>query len=522
VADGRQRGQGPRLTWRRGPPPTSAGRPLELDERVELAPGPRAGRLILGDNLEALAALRREGVVVDLVYIDPPYMAGSDRALAAPGDPLAYRDTWPGGVDDYLDMLHARLTALRGLVAPTGNVMVHLDRHAVHYARLLLDEVFGAANFRNEIVWRRANAHSDPARFGTITDAILFYAASPRAYWADVHVPYTPEYIASHWRRRDARGAYRLIPLDAPRHGDGGQLVYPWRGKLPAPSRTWAVQRAAMEALEREGKIAYTAAGTPNLRRYLDESPGLRAQNLWDDVPPVNPMAAERLGYPTQKPVALLERIIAATCPPDGLVLDAFAGSGTAAEAAERLGRRWIAIDGNPAAIQLARRRLLALHGQPGRGTPRVEYPRCDRCRHVARRVRASAGPPIAVRPFTLERAAPASIAALPVREGRGDAPVCAGVERAPDTTRVDAPLWAEVERAPDATRVHLRGDTEAIQTWSVDWHHAPPVFAASAHLLRPRRGPLPTTATGPADAGRVAVQVVDPRGEVRRGALED
>lgn len=395
----------PRLVWQAAADPPVQARGAAVVERLAPGTGPDGGRLILaGDNLDALHALAAEGARVDLVYLDPPYMAGSDRVLAAPGDPLAYRDTWPGGLAAYLDMLRARLVVLRGLLAPTGNLVLHLDWHAVHYAKVLLDELFGVGNFRNEIVWRRANAHSDPSRFGVITDTLLLYGAGPKPYWADVHVPYAPEYIKSHWRRRDARGPYRLVPLDAPRHGDGGQLVYAWNGKLPASTRTWAVVRETMAAYEQAGRIAYTANGTPNLKRYLDESPGLRAQNLWDDIPPVNPMAAERLGYPTQKPVALLERILAATCPPGGLVLDPFLGSGTTAEAAERLGRRWIGVDCNPDAIRIARDRLLALDGQPARGAPDVRYHRCDACGQVARRARKTRTPPLRVRPFTVER----------------------------------------------------------------------------------------------------------------------
>jgi DNA modification methylase len=417
---------------------------------------------------------------------------------------MAYRDTWPGGLDGYLDMLRARLLAIRPLLAATGNLFVHLDWHAVHYVKVLCDELLGAANFRNEIVWRRANAHNDPARFGVITDAILFYGASARAHWADVHVPHEPRYIASHWRRSDARGRYRLVPLDAPRHGEGGNLVYPWRGKLPAPSRTWAVGRAAMEALERDGLIAYTASGTPTRKRYLADSPGLRAQNLWDDIPPVNPMAAERLGYPTQKPVALLERIIAAACPADGLVLDAFAGSGTTLEAAERLGRRWIGIDSNPAAVQLARRRILALAGQPGRTEGKVAYRECQHCRQISLHTRSARGAAIVARPFTVERVgAPAQVEKLALAGEAGA-------------------LHVTVELEGERVRVRLHGPLESVAAWSVDWAHTD-VMVSTTHLLRPRRGTI--AAVGEhvyAEAGprTIAVQVVDDAGSVARALV--
>jgi DNA modification methylase len=421
------------------------------------------------------------------VYIDPPFMVNSDfyapaRSFSAADAPaLAYRDTWAGGLDEFLSMLRARLVLLRELLAETGSIYVHLDRRASHYAKILLDEIFGYECFRNEITWRRANAHSDPHRFGSITDSILFYARSARAdvqpYFRDVHVPYSTEYVRSHFHKieRKTGRRYRLVPLDAPRHGDGGNLVYEWRGRWPAPTRTWAYKREQMEELEAQGRIVYTGRGTPTLRRYLDESPGLVAQSLWDDIPPVNPMARERLGYPTQKPLALLDRILRASCPPGGLVLDCFAGSGTTCEAAERAGARWIGIDSSPLAIAITRRRLVQLQGQPiPRAAGAARYRACTRCSAISR-VQSSrrSGDAFLVRPFMIETlsAEPASFE-LPLivdTDGR--------------TVTIALPEDGPVSRS-------------SLDAWSVDWHHGHhrddagrPLFAPGWHGVR-ARGP--------------------------------
>ncbi|SFL71131.1 DNA methyltransferase [Nitrosomonas communis] len=233
------------------------------------------------------------------------------------------------------------------------------------HIRACLDEVFGTGAHRNEIIWRRANAHNDPGKFGIITDTIHYYAKSERNVWNDVFVPYSQEYLDSHWQQRDETGRrYRLIPLDAPRHGNGGNLVYEWKGKWPAKSRTWAYLREKMEELEREGRIAYTKTGTPCLKRYMDETLGQPIQNLWDDIPPVNPMAIERLGYATQKPGALLERIIKASSNEGDLIADFFCGSGTTAAVAEKLGRKWIASDLGKFAIHTTRKRMIGVQRQ--------------------------------------------------------------------------------------------------------------------------------------------------------------
>jgi adenine-specific DNA-methyltransferase len=370
-------------------------RQLTLD-RLIMGHDPQwRNRLIWGDKKYVLPSLLKEFAgQVNLIYIDPPFDTGANFSFQAqvpqpltrgpiPGEPQmegeaaeslvftkepsiieqkAYRDTWGKGLDSYLKWFYETVALLRELLADTGSLYVHLDYHVSPYAKVVLDEVFGSDMLVNEITWRRANAHNDPRRYGVITDTILFYAKSSNYKWNDQYVPYSQAYIESHWKQKDESGRrYRLIPLDAPRHGDGGNLIYEWKGKLPAPSRSWSCVREKMEEYDKAGRIAYTSTGTPCLKRYIDETPGAPVQNLWDDIPPVNPMAVERVGYPTQKPEALLERVIRASSESGDLVADFFCGSGTTPAVAEKLGRRWIAGDLGRFAIHTTRKRLLSI-----------------------------------------------------------------------------------------------------------------------------------------------------------------
>jgi adenine-specific DNA-methyltransferase len=333
------------------------------------------GLLFHGDNKDVLAWLLAHGYrgKVDLIYIDPPFDSGADYVRQVQlrgvrtarlegeshslGEQIQYTDIWAN--DMYLQFMYERLLLLKELLSETGSIWVHCDYRKSHFLRCVMEEVFGAENLRNEIVWRRANAHNDPGKFGIITDTLFYFTKSGDYTWHQQFTPVSEDYIESHWQRTDEEGRrYRLIPLDAPRHGDGGNLVYEWKGKLPAPSRTWAYVKERMVDFEKQGKIAYTSTGTPCLKRYLDEVPGQPVQNLWDDIPPVNPMAHERLDYPTQKPEALVERIIETTSNSNQIVLDCFVGSGTTAAVAQKLGRSWIASDINKGAIQTTSKRL--------------------------------------------------------------------------------------------------------------------------------------------------------------------
>ena len=358
--------------------------------------------LFYGDNLHVL----RDHVPdqsVDLVYLDPPFNSNASYNVLfreksgedSPAQIKAFTDTWewteetertyqqdiiyhnatPTAVKEmiaafrqfigqnammaYLTMMTPRLVELHRVLKSTGSLYLHCDPTASHYLKLLLDTIFGARNFRNEIVWRRANAHNDPKRYGRISDTILFYSKSNEAKWNTQHTPYREEYYSSHFTK-DSDGRYfRTVPLDAPRHGEGSPgLLYEWYGKLPAPTRTWAVRREIMEQYERDNRLRYTRTGTPTLIQYADEMPGVPLQNIWTDIPPVNPQAKERLGYPTQKPEALLERIIQASTNEGDVVLDPFCGCGTAVAAAQKLNRQWLGIDITHLAVALMKSRL--------------------------------------------------------------------------------------------------------------------------------------------------------------------
>ena len=414
-----------------------AGLEIRTAEARDVTTLPPNRLIWTNDNLVALQTLldekdpstrdwRYRGKV-DLVYIDPPFMVNNDfRAdntvdIDLSGDEdvqvkkepslvevLAYKDTWRQGLDSFLTMLRRRLELLKELLAPTGSIYVHLDWHAVHYVKVLMDEIFGYENFCNEVVWQRTTAHNDPKQFGRVNDRLLFYALNRDNYFFETvyYDRYSPEQL-SRYKDRDERGPFTGRDLTAPgiRYGETGK---PWRGLDPNTSgRHWSRTPADLEQLFAEGRILLKKDGSPRLdglKVYLSDTAGPPAQDIWSDIG-LAPTASERLGYPTQKPVELVKRIISASCPPAGLVLDCFAGSGTTAEAAERLGRRWIGIDNGKYAVHLARKRLIQLHGQPRSAEKaQYDYVECDKCKSIDRKEKPQRSPgTFNVRPFTVE-----------------------------------------------------------------------------------------------------------------------
>ena len=261
----------------------------------------------------------------------------------------------------YLVMMTARLVELRRVLKPTGSLYLHCDPTASHYLKIVLDAIFGFQNYRNEIAWKRTSAHNDAKRFGKIHDVIFYYSKDPRSVnFEPVYVEYSDEYLKSEFKQDENGKWYKLEDLTAPyRGGDGGRFEF--HGRTPGPSRMWSKNAIAMEQLWDDGRIQTGKDGKPLLRGfkvYLDEKKGMPVQDWWDDILRVGNTAKERLGYPTQKPVALLERIIRSSSKEGDVVLDPFCGCDTAIAAAHKLGRKWIGIDITHLSIALQKYRL--------------------------------------------------------------------------------------------------------------------------------------------------------------------
>jgi len=336
-------------------------------------------RLIWGDKKYVLPALAAElAGQADLVYIDPPFATGQDFSLTVQVDDTdfvkepsmielkAYRDTWGKGLDSYLQWFYDMATTLSELLAPTGSIYVHLDPGVSHFVKAVLDEILGVDNFRNEIIWKRSSAHSDTKQgsrhFGRVSDSILFYTKSEDRTWNQLYGEYDEHYVERDYSRIEPETGrrYRISDMSGPGGASKGNPAY----EVMGVTRHWRFSKERMEQLLAEGRVVQTKPGAvPQYKRYLDEMPGVPIQNIWDDIPVINNRSQEKIGYPTQKPEALLQRIIEASSNEGDLVIDCVAGSGTTAVAAERLGRRWIVADLGRFAIHTSRKRLLAVPG---------------------------------------------------------------------------------------------------------------------------------------------------------------
>lgn len=340
-------------------------------------------RLIYGDNLLAMAALLAGNEEtpslrgkIDLIYIDPPFDSKADyrTKIKLPGgdveqkptviEQFAYSDTWADGTASYLAMIVPRLCLMRELLSNRGSIYVHLDWHIGDYVKIALDDIFGKDSFLNEVIWKRIYSHSDADRFGIVHDGLLLYSKSDGKIFNRQYKPHSEDYIKSHYGQADADGRrFRLVTLS----GAGAGPPRKFDGKLiaPPPGRHWAWSQERIDEGLRSGKIVYAKTGQPNIKQYLDETEGTAIQSIWDDVFPVNPVAAESTNYATQKPQALLDRIIRASSNEGSIVADFFGGSGTTPAVAEKLGRRWIVSDLGKPACMIMRKRLIDQNARP-------------------------------------------------------------------------------------------------------------------------------------------------------------
>ena len=352
------------------------GMPLyEMRTREHVGTTGKADNLVIrGECLSACAYLKDKGVKVDLVYIDPPFASGADYAkkIVLRRNPLkdkgsvagseitddaraAFEEKMYGDIWDkekYLNWMYENLRAIKSVMSENASIYVHLDWHIGHYVKVMMDEIFGEENFRSEIIWKRSSAHSDNTDFANIHETIFFYQIGASVFNTQ-YLPYTEDYINQYYSKADAKGHFKDTDLTAIGK-QGGGYEYEWKGVR----KVWICPLSTMEEYDKKGLLYYTRNGTPRLKQYLSEMPGIPAQDLWADIFPVNSQAKEKNDYATQKPEALLERIIKASSNEGMVVADFFGGSGVTAAVAAKLGRKFIHVDVNANSVQTTRDRL--------------------------------------------------------------------------------------------------------------------------------------------------------------------
>src|SRR3989338_1042628 len=339
-------------------------------------------KLIWGDNKLILSSLKngplREEIEAQgglkLIYIDPPFDVGADFSMdieigdeqftKQPGvlEELAYRDTWGKGADSFIAMIYERLSLMRDLLADDGNIYVHCDWRLNSFIRIVLNEIFGEFAYRNEICRQTVFAHNDAGQYGKNSDVILFYSKGYDYIWNTQYQPYDEEYIKNSFRliEEGTNKKYQLVSLNAP--GSGPAKFFMGKLRTPPPGRHWAgALGKSIEELEKEGRIIISKNDVPRVKYYLDEMPGKPCQTIWVDVIDPQSQSNERIGYPTQKPEVLLERIIKASSNEGDFVADFFCGSGTTLAVAEKLGRKWIGSDLGKFAIHTSRKRMIGV-----------------------------------------------------------------------------------------------------------------------------------------------------------------
>jgi DNA modification methylase len=367
-------------------------------------------QLYYGDNLTVL----REHIhdeSVDLIYLDPPFNSRQDyNVLFAERDGtrsasqiMAFEDTWEWNIDAerayeeiversgrvsdamqafrtflgnsdmmaYLAMMAPRLVELRRVLKETGSIYLHCDPTASHYLKILMDGVFGPQFFRNEVIWERTTGRKGGRQYGRVHDVLLFFSRSGESVWNPQTVTQNADTVKGHDLIEDDKGElFRLSDLTGA--GQGPSRDFDGKSIDPPRGRHWMYDQAGIDKLWADGRIAFSLGGKPRLKTYLKDLPGVAVRDIWTDVEPINSAAQEPLGYPTQKPEALLERIIKASSNEGDTVLDPFCGCGTAIAVAQRLNRRWIGIDVTHLAIGLIKKRLDDAFGESVRETYEV------------------------------------------------------------------------------------------------------------------------------------------------------
>ena len=323
-----------------------------------------------GDNLEQLAKL--PDACVDLIYIDPPFNSNRNYEVfwGETKEKRAFEDRHEN-TKAYIDYMRPRCVQLARVLKQTGSFYYHCDWHASHYVKVMLDQIFGENNFVNEIIWKRQSSHNDAKQgskhLGRVHDSIFLYCGGEDEYkFKHLYQPYDEDYIENAYRHveKESGRRYRLGDITAPGGGAEGKgnPHYEFLGV----TRYWRYSKENMEELYKQGRIIQTKPGTvPSYKRYLDEGKGVPLGSVWDDINPIHSSDAERLGYPTQKPLKLLERILEISSEPNDIVLDAFCGCGTALVAAQNLKRQWIGIDISPTACRVMAKRLRDVCGLP-------------------------------------------------------------------------------------------------------------------------------------------------------------
>ncbi|MFH0970562.1 MAG: site-specific DNA-methyltransferase [Candidatus Diapherotrites archaeon] len=331
--------------------------------------------LLAGDSETGLPSMRGK---IDLIYIDPPFDSKADyrTKIHLPHtdieqrptviEQFAYSDTWEHGTTSYLKMMVPRLILMRELLSEKGSIYIHIDWHVGHYVKVMMDEIFGKENFINEIIWQKVRSSKGQAKsFGNVHDSIFVYAKTKSYFFNKLYTEHDQERLDTHYNNIELETGRKYQLADFTQKGQGEPKKFSNILLTPPTGKHWIWSQERINEGMVKGLIVFTKSGKPRVKRFLDESQGSPIEDIWTDVFPINSQAIESIGYPTQKPEGLLERIIKASSNEGDLVCDFFCGSGTTATIAEKLGRKWIASDLGKPACMIMRKRLIDQDAKP-------------------------------------------------------------------------------------------------------------------------------------------------------------